>query len=285
MKSMTGYGSAEGRVGKGNVFVEIKSVNHRYCDLQLKIPPKMNRLDPQLRGLVRSKLERGKVELFLKERRGIAEGKDLSLDLSLAKKYHKCLKDLERQLGFKMNNVHLLELIDARELISIEDVGVDYSKYWSVIRRLANIALNKMDQMRAKEGAYLLKDQRKRLKKVLSIVSSISKLSKVAMKKHKQKLQVKASKNNDRFEPEFSAQLDKIDISEEITRLGSHIKQYGHIIGKKGAIGRQLDFILQEMNREINTIGSKACDAKIASSVITIKSELEKLREQVQNIE
>jgi uncharacterized protein (TIGR00255 family) len=292
MKSMTGYGSSEGKVGKGRVFIEIKSVNHRYCDIQLKIPPRTNLMDPQFRTLIKSHVERGKIDLFLKERKGIAATRELNLDVALAKKYHQCLEQLQRELGPSKKEVHLLEVIDARDLITIEDVDVDYSKYWGSIKRITINALRKLDKMRAHEGAFLLKDQKKRLLKISALVKRISNQSEKNLQKYKTKIRSKVKKGNcgsnhtkDRVESELSFQMEKMDISEELTRLKSHLNQYRRILGQKGAVGRQLDFLLQEMNREINTIGAKANDAKISMHVVTSKSELEKLREQVQNIE
>jgi uncharacterized protein (TIGR00255 family) len=290
MKSMTGYGAAEGMVGGGRVFIEIKSVNHRYCDITLKIPPKMNALDPLLRNAVKRSVERGKIELFLKERRGIAESKDISIDIPLARKYQRCLKQLERELGPFKKDIHLLEAIDAKELILIEDVGADYSRYWGAIEKIAWAALKKLDVMRAREGSHLLADQKKRLHKIERLTSEISARASLSARQNGQKVRDKFAQMGgqvpqDRVDAEVASVIDKIDVAEELTRLGSHIKQYRLIIQEKAGVGRQLDFLLQEMNREINTIGSKACDAQVSNCVVFVKTELEKLREQVQNIE
>lgn len=292
MKSMTGYGSAEGRVGKGVVFIETRSVNHRYCDILLKIPPRMNLLDPYFRKLIKDKCERGKIELFLKEKRGITATRELSLDITLAKKYHECLEQLKKELGPGKKEVHLLEVIDARELINIEDLNVDYAKFWSSIRKIAVTALNKLDKMRICEGAYLLRDHKSRLEKIGTLIDRIFSQSKKSFENYQSKMKQKIKKslgqqNNlkDKISSEIASLAEKMDIAEELTRLKSHLSQYRHILKQKGAVGRQLDFLLQEMNREVNTIGAKASDAKISTYVVSVKSELEKLREQVQNIE
>lgn len=293
MKSMTGYGSAEGEIGSGRVFVEVKSVNHRYCDIQIKIPPKMNSLDPHFRSLIKSCMERGKIELFLKEKRGIAHSKDLSIDVSLARKYNRCLKKLEEELGYRGRAIHPLEVLDMKELIMIEDIGIDYSKYWNPIMKITRAAIDKMDRMRRREGAFLHNDQKARLKKVLSAVGKIEERSKISAGAQRSKMLEKLQRSSsevtagvrDRIDADVGFLIDKLDITEELTRLRSHLNQYGHILAGKEAVGRQLDFILQEINREINTIGSKSADAAISNLVITVKSEVEKLREQVQNIE
>lgn len=292
MKSMTGYGSAEGRVGSGRVFVEVRSVNHRYCDIQLKIPPRMNPIDPYLRKLIKANVERGKIEIFIKEKKGIGESKNLQLDMPMAKKYHQCLVQLQRELGPTKKDVHLLEVIDARELIKIYDVDIDYSRYWRDIEGIAKKAMLKMDRMRIQEGEFLLRDQRSRLKRVKGIVEHISLQSMRALVSYQDRMRKRWAKgvkfsgiSEERIRTELAALADRMDIAEELTRLKSHLIQYQKIIGGRGGVGRQLDFLLQEMNREINTVGAKAGNAKISANVVAAKSELEKLREQVQNIE
>lgn len=292
MKSMTGYGSAEGKVGRGRIFAEIKSVNHRYYDVALKIPPRLNPLDPHIRTILKNIIGRGKVEIFLKERRGITESKNLSVDIELAKKYHKCLEKLQRELGQKKSDLNLLEIIDVRDLITTEDINIDYSRYWNDIKKIVLDAAKKLDKMRLKEGAFILNDQRMRLKKIGSYVDRITAQSAESLKKYKTRIRERFCNGEgpgaipkERIDSEIAFLAEKADIAEELTRLKSHLEQYGQILGQKGAQGRQLDFLLQEMNREINTLGAKAGDAAISKYVINVKSELEKLREQVQNIE
>lgn len=293
MRSMTGYGSAEGRVGEGSLFIEIKSVNHRYYDIQLKLPPKMNPLDPMIRQVLKEHIDRGKVDIYMKERKGIFDSKSLSVDLPLARKYQKCVRELQKELGLGNKTVSVLELIDLKELVSVTETHVDYSKYWGQIKRLLTEALQKHDRMREKEGAFLLKDQRARLKNLSAMVEKIMKQSDSSLKHRRSKVEKKFEKNGlaqlpngkERLGSELSYIIDKVDIAEELTRLKSHIVQFSSSIGEKGPQGRKLDFILQEMGREINTLGAKASDPVISSYVVDVKSELEKLREQVQNIE
>lgn len=291
MKSMTGYGFAEGRVGAGRIFVEIKTVNHRYCDLLLKIPPKMNRIDPEIRKLMQGGVERGKVEVFLKERKSIVETKDLAVNIPLAIKYKKCVAGLQKALGEKKNSVNLLNIIDIKELVTIADIDVDYSKYWNPIRKVILEAVKKLDQMRIKEGSYLLNDQRERLNDLNHVVEKISGQSVVGLKNYQQRVKKRIEKSiggkppKERIENELAALAEKVDIAEELTRLKSHLIQYRQILGQKGSVGRKLDFLIQEMSREVNTLGAKANDVLISKHVVNAKSLLEKLREQVQNIE
>lgn len=291
MKSMTGYGSHEAKIGNGRLFIEIKSINHRYCDIQIKMPAKMTSLDLSLRKLINQYVERGKVEVFLKEKVWIKREKKLSIDMELAKKYNKCLHEIQNKLPGSADGNSLLDVIDLKDLIVMEDTHVDYSKYWNSIKKITEIALKKMDNMRLAEGNFLVKDQTKRLKNLVLIMERIDKQSVLSIKKTQKKHVSKTKKNalngygEDRLENELISIGDKLDISEEIIRFKSHVDQYRTIIKHKGPVGRKLDFLLQEMNREMNTIGSKSCDSKISSNVVIGKSELEKLREQIQNIE
>ena len=186
----------------------------------------------------------------------------------------------------RQKDINLIISTTTRAPRGSEKNGVDYSIYWKEIRGIVSSAVQKMDNMRAKEGSHLLKDQRIRVKKISDFVQRISKCADENYKKHHKKCMDKILAASSQSQNGFAnAELDKMDIAEELTRLKSHISQYSKIIGQSAAMGRQLDFILQEMNREINTIGSKSGDSKISTVVISIKSELEKLREQAQNIE
>lgn len=292
MKSMTGYGSAEGAVGLGRVFVEVKGINHRYSDIQLKIPPRMNSLDPRIRDTIKKFIERGKVELFLKEKREIAASKNINVDIELARKYFSGVKRIQKEVGIRGDSAALFQMVDMGKFITLEDIEEDYNRYWRQIESLVFKAMKKMDVMRKKEGAFILNDQRRRLGIIRGLVDKIASQAETSVKKYQQEMKEKFEKAvsavsipQERVDSELVHLADKLDVSEETTRLFSHLKQYEHILSGPGAVGRQLDFLLQEMNREINTIGSKASSAKISAFVVSIKTELEKLREQVQNLE
>lgn len=274
MKSMTGFGAAEGKVGKGTIFVEIKSVNHRYCDVLLKIPPKFNVLDPRMRKLIQSRIGRGKVEVFMKEKRGIEPAPVIKPNLQMAAAYQRALKSLATAIGGKAPS--LLDAVDLRELVTIEEPAVQYDRYWRELQAVMQRALSQMERMRIAEGSHLKQDQMRRL-------ASLDKLSR-RIGKRAERIQTLAPSPlpADMQEP---AARPLVEITEELIRLQSHIHQYRRYAVQSGPIGRQLDFLLQEMNREINTIGSKGNDAAISQLVVECKAELEKLREQVQNIE
>lgn len=269
MRSMTGYGAAEGKVGKGKVFVELRTVNHRYCDLLIKIPPKMGVLDPKIRKLLQGCIDRGKVDFFLKERLGVEPNVQLVINEPLVHQYQSVLRKLSRMAGQKAPR-DLLDVVDIKDLLLVQEGEVSYEPLWPQVKRIVDLAVAKLNKMRVTEGRFLNQDQVKRVARIALLVRQIQKL---------------ATQNEVKLHNDDSPMADRVDVAEEITRLQSHLNQYRGVLNAKGAIGRQLDFLLQEMNREINTIGSKALNVSISKLVIEAKSELEKLREQAQNIE
>lgn len=269
MRSMTGYGAAEGKVGKGKVFVEIRTVNHRYCDLLIKIPPKMGVLDPKIRKLLQGCIDRGKVDFFLKERIGIEPNSHLVINEPMVQQYQTVLRKLSRLVGQKMPT-DLLSVVDIKDLLLVQEGEISYESLWPKMKPIVDLAVTKLNKMRDAEGRFLNQDQVKRVARIALLVKQIQKL---------------ANQDEVNLHNTDSPMADRVDVAEEITRLQSHLNQYRGVLNAKGAIGRQLDFLLQEMNREINTIGSKALNVSISKLVIEAKSELEKLREQAQNIE
>lgn len=277
MKSMTGYGSAEGRVGKGTLFAEVRGVNSRFLDINCKIPPSMYVVESKIRKLAQDNIVRGKVDIFIKEKASIADSLELSVNEALVKQYKNCLNRITGMLGLKASS-HLLEVVDLKELVVFRDTGVDMSRMWQQIEKIISGAILKFDSMRKKEGEALKRDQLKRIAELERVVGAIKKRAKIKVFECREKMK-------GCLEAEMAALLDRIDVTEELTRLESHIGQYRGLVGKNGVVGRQLDFLIQEMHREINTLGSKANDADVSGHVVEAKTEIEKLREQVQNVE
>lgn len=290
MKSMTGYGASEGKVGDGVLFVEIKSVNSRFLDVNCKLPPKMNPIESKIRRLVQDNVVRGKVEVFLKDKREFGDPYELCLNWNLARQYKRCLSELTKTLGLEASS-HLLEVVDLKELVTFYEKPIAFNRLWGQIEQIIIVALKKFEQMRVKEGSAIKRDQIKRLSLLTRLIGSIEKKSRARTGEYRNKLRSKILENNcsgldpQRLESEVAIQTDRTDVTEEIIRLQSHVSQYRSLVTKSGAIGRQIDFLLQEMHREINTLGSKANDGDISRFVVSAKSELEKLREQVQNVE
>jgi len=280
MKSMTGYGSAEGRIGDGILFAEVRSINSRFLDVNCKIPPNMYPLEPGIKKTIQNNMIRGKVEVFLKEKKELATSFELVVNTRLVKEYKDALNQIMKMVGTKASS-HLLEVVDLKDLVIHRDKPVNIELYWKQISNIIMQAVRKNDKMRRKEGAAIRTDQFKRLNILERTIASIETISNA----RSAKLHKEAAHNTKEGTNGISSLLDRLDITEEITRLKSHLSQFRGLIKKNGAVGRQLDFLLQEMHREINTLGSKASDGKISSHVVEAKAELEKLREQAQNIE
>lgn len=292
MKSMTGYGSADGRVGKGEIFVEIKSVNHRYCDISCKIPPKMNVLEPNLREAIQANIARGKVELFLKEKSSLEPAGEIKINIELAKKYREAIHKLSKTLGLKTSETNFFDIIDLKELVSVRERGVEFGKLWPQIGPIVNRAITNFNKMRSSEGGHLKKEQAGLLGVLGKLVNKFQFLSQKTVNTHKDRLCRRLNDNLNgsdideaRLRTEIAIIIDKFDVTEELSRLKSHINQYRSLLNLDEPVGRSLDFLLQEMNREVNTLGSKANDGEISKHVVSAKGTLEKLREQVQNIE
>lgn len=280
---MTGYGSSEGKVGRGLLFAEVRSVNSRFLDINCKLPFSMYPLEPKIKNIIQNNVIRGKVEVFVKERVHLGETVELSVNQALVKQYRKCLGEITQMLGMKASS-HLLEVVDLKELVTVKERPLDMHSLWRQIEKVIITAVRKFDSMRIAEGAALKRDQLKRLNDFSRIVSMIEKRCGIRLNEYKKKVN-EHIRDGVASDAEIANLSDKLDITEELIRLKSHISQYRSLIEKKGAVGRQIDFLLQEMHREINTLGSKASDGSMSSLVVEAKAELEKLREQVQNLE
>lgn len=277
---MTGYGSSDGRVGEGVLFAEVRSINSRFLDINCKLPPVMYALESKIKKLIQNKLVRGKVEVFLKEKSEFAKSVNLVVNTKLVKEYKKCLGHVMAMIGAKVSS-HLLEVVDLKDLVVSHETRVNIENYWKQMEAVINKAVLKLEIMRKKEGNAIKIDQLKRLKWLKGLCVKIEKRAGARLVEAKKKLEAVSAQSE-----QCSSLIDRLDITEELVRLTSHIQQYLFLIGKKnGVVGRQLDFLIQEMHREINTLGSKACDGAISNLVVEAKSEIEKLREQVQNIE
>ncbi|MFH1654687.1 MAG: YicC/YloC family endoribonuclease [Pseudomonadota bacterium] len=277
---MTGYGSCSGVVGKGRISVEVKTLNHRYCDVNIKLSNSLSPLESHLRGWIRERVFRGRVDVFVRELRPVFGDPDLTVNKDLAQRYIKAIKKFRKELDLPPLD-DPLEKANYDDFIIKEDNSGSLAPMLPQIKKLVDQTLLSVDGMRLKEGRYIIKEQKKHLK---TLSAAVRKIRKTSMSKqkilYKKAANAKLAGESDRCE-EFSRQ----DITEELERLMSHISQYTSLINLKEPVGRKLDFLLQEMNRELNTIGSKACEALISHLVVESKSELERLREQVQNLE
>ncbi|MBE6048764.1 MAG: YicC family protein [Clostridium sp.] len=292
VKSMTSFGRAQGEEGKNYLFsIEMKSVNNRYLDINIRLPKFMIALEEDLRKVISSKLKRGKVDVFINYKSyGKGNAKPI-LNLELAKDYYNCLTELSRALDIE-NDVTVTKIAKLPDIITLETEEEDLDEILGEVKPLLESALDKMVEMRIVEGEKLKEDIYLKLSEIESNVKEIEVFAEQVPKNYKVKLEERIQEltkdvevDKERIAQEVAMFADKVAVDEEITRLYSHLNQMRKTLCLDEAIGRKLDFIIQEMNRETNTIGSKCNDMNMTNLVIDIKNLIEKIREQVQNIE
>jgi uncharacterized protein (TIGR00255 family) len=291
LKSMTGFGRGEGATNLGKVIVECRSVNHRYCDINIKLPKRLSLFENRIKELIRSQVLRGRIDVSVRLD-GVGEEKvQLSVDLDLAEQYYRVLHELKERLQLK-DDVTLALLADAKDLITAKEESGDIEPYWQELLPILNQSLKNMDDMKRLEGESLAKDLRQRLEHIAQQLQVIkqqfpSRLKAAFARLHDRLRSLLEGMETDpmRFQQEVAFLAERTDITEEIVRGESHLVQFGTLMEANEPVGRKMDFLLQEINREVNTVSAKANDAEISQNVVEIKSELEKIREQVQNIE
>ena len=292
VKSMTSFGRASNEEGSKHLFsVEMKSVNSRYLDVNVRLPKSIISLEEEIRKLVNSKLSRGKVDIFINQK-SYSQGEGIAkLNLKLAESYFNCLKEIEKNLEVK-NDITVTQIARFPDVINVVEEEDSIEEIWTFIKPLINSSLEMMDSMRIVEGEKLKEDILIKLKEIEEIVLNIEKIADTVPNTYKKKLELKLKDLLDgveideaRIAQEVAIIADKSAVDEEITRLNSHLNQMRITFEEGGQIGRKLDFIIQEMNREANTIASKSSDMDMTNYVINIKNLIEKIREQVQNIE
>lgn len=292
VKSMTSFGRASSEEGKKRIFtVEMKSVNSRYLDINIRMPKSILSLEEEIRKIISNSLSRGKVDVFI-NLKTYAEGDSVpKLNLKLAEEYLNCLREIEEKLGVK-NDISVTQIAKFPEVITMIEEEDKIEEIWEEVRPLITSSLNMMISMRESEGNKLKTDIITKISSIESLVNEVSKISENVPMTYKIKLEERLKEllkgvdlDENRVAMEVCMFSDRITIDEEIIRLKSHIDQIRHTLNVDEAIGRKLDFIIQEMNRETNTIGSKSNDINMTNIVIDIKNLLEKIREQVQNIE
>lgn len=291
MKSMTGFGSSSLELEDCSIDIEIKSVNNRYLDFNFSMPSYLNFMLEDMKSLIKNKLKRGRVEVYIKIKKYQLSVDSVDINYELAQKIKEKLDSLNQKLDMRSD-------ISVRDLVKYDDVmtftykDLDNEFLHDNILKVLDEAVNKIYSMRSIEGDNLREDLSANLSKIEDQISKISSLTENSVKEYRENLFNKISElldeekiDKDRMYLEVALMADKADINEELKRFDSHIVQFKSTMDIKDCIGRKLDFIIQEMNREINTISSKSNDESISVCVIEVKSLIEKLREQVQNIE
>lgn len=291
IRSMTGYGKRDDASKQAGVTVEIRSVNHRFLEVAVRVPRSLAQLEDQIRKAVQQRCLRGRVDVSVTVHNNGTGLKTVHIDQALAKQYHSALKKLQKTLGMR-GTVDISMLAGFRDILSLSDQPVDSDQAGQAVLRVLGGALTDLDRMRRREGEALAKDLAIHLEAIRTAKIAVAKkapgLAQEAF--DRMKTRVRALLQSDlpdqaRLYQELALFADRSDLSEELVRLESHMLQFDQTLKSKESVGKTLEFLLQEMGREVNTIGSKANDADIAALVVRMKAELEKLREQVQNVE
>jgi uncharacterized protein (TIGR00255 family) len=292
IKSMTAFGRAENTMEGRTLTVEMRSVNSRYGEVIVRMPSRFLPLEDQIKKLVATRISRGRVEVMIKVKNGSQVVTEVHVNLALAKEYYRALCELNETLQIE-EKVGLRTLLGMQGIVTATEPEEDLEKTWSLLSSCIREALEGIDGMRISEGMAIYQDFQKRLQSVEEDLFRIKELAPAISLQHHSRLKERIAMltqgavevDPNRLAQEAAFLADKSDITEEIVRAESHLKQFRSMIESESPTGRALDFLLQELNREVNTIGSKAGDAQLPQIVVGLKSELEKLREQVQNIE
>ena len=291
MRSMTGFGRGESDNGALKIVVEVKAVNHRYSEITVKQPRQFLALEDKMKKVIGEYIERGKVDVFVRTQELADAEKPVQIDQKRALAYHAALQELAAAVG---SNYHAdpFRLMTLPEVIIKEENEPDIKALWPVMEAALRQAMDNHIAMRDQEGAHIEENLREKVAGLQDLASRVAERSPLVLNEYKEKLENRiadllsnASVDPERLAQEVAYFAEKSCIDEELVRLQSHFEQFYTIADQKGSIGRKLDFLIQEMNRETNTIGSKANDLEIGRLVVEMKSELEKVREQIQNIE
>ncbi len=291
VRSMTGFGRANALINGLDITVEIKSVNHRYFEFSCRMPRAYQFAEEKLKALCQKSITRGKVELSVFVDEAEERSTQVEINHAYAKAYLDALKQLSKQYGIK-NDIKISALAGNSDIFKLRRTALPDEEVIEALTEVANKAIESFIAMREVEGERLLKDVLSRTEFILSKVALVEEQSPQTVKAYRERLEAKMRElldtpniDEQRLITETAIFADKIAVDEETVRLRSHIKQLESLFEDKGAVGKKLDFIIQEMNRETNTIGSKSQNVEIAHIVVDIKAEIEKIREQIQNIE
>ncbi len=291
IKSMTGFGRCEIAENSRKITVEMKSVNHRYLDVNLKMPKSLNFFESAIRSELKNYIIRGKVDVFISYEDLSEHTSTVRYHKEVAEEYFRYLKQMAEDFGLD-NDIRVSSLSKYPDVFTMEEAGVDEEELWKEIQKAVDGAAGMFVETRITEGEHLRDDLLEKLEGMLKLVSFISERSPQILEEYRNRLEEKvkellgdATVDESRLLTEVTLFADKVCVDEEVVRLKSHIETTKNTLLEGGSIGRKLDFIAQEMNREANTILSKANDLEISNCAIELKTEIEKVREQIQNIE
>ena len=290
--SMTGFGRGEFKNDNYHFLVECKTINHKYCDINVRLPRKISFLEDKIRNYVKNFVKRGRVDLYIKLDLIGSEDVNLKFDDKLATQYVNILKEIKEKFDLQ-DDISVMNVAKFPEIVKCEEKEEDEDLYWSMLKEALDMSMEKLTQMRKEEGEKLAIDTIKRCDILANLIDEIEKYSNTVVDEYREKLNNRISEilenpsiiDENRLAQEVAIFADKSSITEEIVRFRSHIEQLRKTVEKNDSIGRKIDFLIQEMNREVNTTGSKSSNINITNLVVEVKSESEKIREQIQNIE
>lgn len=291
LKSMTGYGRQETVTEGKKILVEIKSVNHRFSDYNIKVPRHLGFLEDKVRQYASERVTRGKIDIYVSVENYDSADCDIMLNEELAKNYIEVLQELRDKFGLR-DDISVSSVARYSDIFKTERREDDQNELWRLVKSVMSDAADAFVAMREREGARIEKDLRERIAYMSSLAAKVDERSPQTVAEYRDKLYAKIKElledreiDEARILTEVAIFADKVAVNEETVRLSSHFEEFYQILDSGEPAGRKLDFLIQEINREVNTIGSKANDIEIAKIVVTLKGEIEKLREQIQNIE
>ncbi len=288
---MTGYGRGEADHGGTKISVELNSVNRKQSDIVMNLPRDLMELEPRIRQTINEKISRGRMNVLVTLQESANGGRQLALDTGLARSYHEAMLTLQKELSAP-GEITIGTILQAPGVMRSPEHSIEAAAAWPVLEQALAAALAELIKMREREGKHLAKDLIHRLKVLRQEIKEVRALYPEVVKKYRNALLERIEKagldlpiEDERLLKEIAFFADRSDISEELTRLESHLAQFAHHLRKNEPVGRTLEFITQEIFRELNTLGAKSNDAAISQHVVACKSELEKIREQIQNLE
>lgn len=291
LRSMTGFGRSKYENEGREYLVEIKSVNNRYSDISIKLPRNISFLEEKVKTVVSNSISRGKIDVFINFTNYSEKGKKIKINNELAKQYIEELKKLQTETEI-IDNIGIMEICKMPEVLNLKIEEDDENVLWQELQECLNNAITGFLLMKENEGNKIKEDLEKRIEDIREKIEKISEVSTGLVEEYVVKLEKRVNEllkttvvDETRLAQEIVIYSDKCSVEEELTRLRSHIAQFLNLLNETNPIGKKLDFLIQEMNRETNTIGSKANSLEITNLVVDIKTEIENIREQVQNIE
>lgn len=291
LRSMTGFGAGRARVGDEEVSVELRSLNHKFCEVKVRLPRELATLEPAISKQVKDRLARGSVEVLVRRQTATASGTVPTVDVGLAREYARAFRELAAALG-TASEVTWHQVATQPGVVRLEEKGVDAEAAGQAVQAGLEQGLTALEQMRRTEGEAIYADLDARLKLIEGWSREVAELSPKAVQEYQQRLTERVAElargvavDPQRLAQEVVLFAERTDIAEEVTRLASHLEQFRALMASSEPAGRRMDFLVQEMHREVNTTGSKSQHAEISARVVSMKAEVERIREQVQNVE